>query len=144
MTTKRAVIYARVSTDEQANGYSLDTQIEACGKYISDVGFTLVGGRYFDCEQKCLVDEPNENTVPYPCFADDYTGTAPIELRPEGRKVYDMLASNGADVLVAYRVDRIIALEPADNASLPEYPHVRRAAGWIRRNAGRAVAPLLR
>lgn len=83
---KRAVLYARVSTDEQAEtGYSLTTQVEACEKYADIHGFDVVG-----------------------VFRDDYTGTTPIEQRPEGRKVYDVLASGAADVLIAYRVDRIV------------------------------------
>ena len=39
---KRAVIYCRVSTEEQAeNGYSLQTQNAACRKYAADNGFTV-------------------------------------------------------------------------------------------------------
>ncbi len=83
---KRAVIYARVSTDEQATkGYSLPTQIEACERYAHDNGLEVVG-----------------------VFKDDYTGTSPIESRPEGRKAYEMLSSNQADVFIAYRIDRIV------------------------------------
>jgi DNA invertase Pin-like site-specific DNA recombinase len=42
-SSKRAVLYARVSTDEQADrGYSLQSQIDACGKYAHDSGFELV------------------------------------------------------------------------------------------------------
>jgi site-specific DNA recombinase len=83
---KRAVIYCRVSTDEQAaKGYSLPTQIEACERYAHLNGFKVIG-----------------------TFMDDYTGTVPIEQRPEGRKAYDMLHSNQADVLIAYRIDRIV------------------------------------
>jgi DNA invertase Pin-like site-specific DNA recombinase len=106
---KRAVIYARVSTDEQADkGYSLQSQVEACGKYAHDHGLEIAGGRYFDKVAKTLVDEPNENTVSIRCFIDDYTGTVPIESRPEGRKAYEMLRNNQADVLIAYRIDRIV------------------------------------
>jgi DNA invertase Pin-like site-specific DNA recombinase len=32
---KAAVIYVRVSTDEQAKGYSLSTQVDACQKYAA-------------------------------------------------------------------------------------------------------------
>jgi site-specific DNA recombinase len=86
MITKRAVIYARVSTDEQAaKGYSLPTQIEACEKYARENGFEIVA-----------------------IFKDDYTGTVPIELRPEGRKAYEMLRGSEADTLIAYRIDRIV------------------------------------
>jgi site-specific DNA recombinase len=83
---RRAVIYARVSTDEQAaKGYSLPTQIEACEKYARDHGFEVAD-----------------------IFQDDYTGTTPIEQRPEGRKAYDLLRHGAADVLIAYRIDRIV------------------------------------
>src|SRR5450756_1975869 len=85
MTNNRAVIYARVSTDEQAKGYSLPTQIEACERYAHDKGFEVVG-----------------------IFNDDYSGATPIEQRPEGRKAYEMLSGNQADVLIAYRIDRIV------------------------------------
>jgi hypothetical protein len=37
------MLYARVSTDEQADReYSLQSQIDACGKYAHDSGFELV------------------------------------------------------------------------------------------------------
>ncbi|CAG0936306.1 hypothetical protein TFLX_05174 [Thermoflexales bacterium] len=106
---KRAVIYARVSTDEQADkGYSLPSQIEECGKYAHDNGFEVVGGRYFDKKARILIDEPNENTLPFQCFTDDYTGTVPIEQRPEGKRAYKMLADGGADALIIYSVDRLV------------------------------------
>jgi len=39
---KRAVVYARVSTDDQAkHGYSLASQLEACRKYVADRGWKL-------------------------------------------------------------------------------------------------------
>ena len=83
---KRAVIYARVSTDEQAaKGYSLPTQIEACEKYAQDNALKVVA-----------------------IFKDDFTGASPIETRPEGRKAYEMLRSDQAEVLIAYRIDRIV------------------------------------
>ena len=41
-------------------------------------------------------------------FADDYTGTVPIEARLEGCKAYAMLADGEADALIAYRIDRIV------------------------------------
>ncbi len=84
MTDKRAVIYCRVSTEEQADkGYSLQTQLEACEKYAHDHAFEIVGS-----------------------FRDDFTGSIPIEYRPEGKKAYAMFR-NDADALIAYRVDRL-------------------------------------
>jgi site-specific DNA recombinase len=84
--TKRAITYCRVSTDEQArSGTSLDTQLAACRKYAVSHGFEIVG-----------------------TFKDDYTGTVPIEQRPEERKAYTMLTSAEADVLIVYSVDRLV------------------------------------
>jgi site-specific DNA recombinase len=82
---KRAVIYCRVSTDEQAKGYSLSTQLEACLKYAEANGFEVIG-----------------------TFKDDYSGATPIEARPEGRVAYDMLSRGVADVLIVYRIDRLV------------------------------------
>jgi len=38
----RTLIYARVSTDEQGNNYSLPSQIDACRKYAERSGFTVI------------------------------------------------------------------------------------------------------
>ncbi|MBO9326370.1 MAG: recombinase family protein [Roseiflexus sp.] len=38
----RAVIYARVSTDDQEHNYSLPSQIEACRRYASERGMQVV------------------------------------------------------------------------------------------------------
>ena len=60
--SKRAVIYCRVSTDEQAEkGYSLPVQLVACQKYAQGNGFQVVSE-----------------------FCEDYTVTVPTEDRPEG------------------------------------------------------------
>lgn len=39
--SKRAAIYARVSSEKQKNNYSLPTQIEKCKAYIAEHGYTL-------------------------------------------------------------------------------------------------------
>ena len=44
---KRALIYLRVSTKEQAEGFSLDAQREACVRFVADKGW-LVAGEYCD------------------------------------------------------------------------------------------------
>lgn len=82
---RRAAIYCRVSTDEQAKGYSLSTQLDACRKYAEVNGFEVVGA-----------------------FKDEYSGATPIEARPEGRLAYEMLARGAADALIVYRIDRLV------------------------------------
>ena len=83
---KRAVLYARVSTDEQADkGYSLPSQFDAMRKYAAQQGFQIAGE-----------------------FQDDYSGATPIEFRPEGKKAYAMLQTGGADVIIAYTIDRFV------------------------------------
>src|SRR5437867_1650637 len=96
--SKRAIIYARVSTDEQADkGYSLPSQLEAMRKYAADKGCIVVAE-----------------------FQDHYTGAEPIETRPEGRKAYDMLRSDQADALIAYTVDRLVRPpEEGDEFDIP-------------------------
>ncbi len=37
----RAAIYARVSSEEQVDGYSLDAQMRACRKYAGDHDWTV-------------------------------------------------------------------------------------------------------
>lgn len=86
MTMRRAVLYARVSTDDQADkGYSLPSQFDAMRRYAMQQGFEIVGE-----------------------FQDDYSGATPIEHRPEGRKAYTMLQSGEADVIIAYTIDRFV------------------------------------
>ncbi|MBM3130604.1 MAG: hypothetical protein FJ009_18490 [Chloroflexi bacterium] len=95
---KRAVLYARVSTDEQADkGYSLPSQFDAMRKYAAQQGFEIVAE-----------------------FQDDYSGATPIEMRPEGSKAYLMLKSDGADVIIAYTIDRFVRPpEDGDEWELP-------------------------
>ncbi len=80
--SKRAAIYSRVSTDEQAKGYSLQTQIEACHAYAKERGYTVLE-----------------------TFSDDYTGAA-ID-RPELNKLRDYIARNPLDVVIVYDIDRL-------------------------------------
>ena len=79
---KRAVIYARVSTDEQTKGYSLQTQIESCKQYAVERGYVLLH-----------------------IFSEDYSG-ASLD-RPELNNVRDFLANDDVDVVIVYDVDRL-------------------------------------
>jgi site-specific DNA recombinase len=95
---KRAVIYARVSTDEQAEkGYSLPSQINQCRDYAHHNGFVVVA----EC-------------------ADDYTGTIPLEQRPEGKNAYAMLEQGEADILIVFSIDRLVRPpEEGDEWNMP-------------------------
>ncbi len=80
--TKRVVLYARVSTDEQAEkGYSLPTQLEACRKYAQVHGLDVV------CE-----------------ISDDYTGTS-LD-RPGLDQLRGMIARREVEAVIVYTSDR--------------------------------------
>lgn len=82
-TTKRAAIYARVSTDEQAEkGYSLPSQLEACRRYAEQNGLRVVAE-----------------------FKDDYSG-AKLE-RPEFSKLRDMVRMGELEAVIIYCTDRL-------------------------------------
>ena len=79
---KRAIIYARVSTDQQAEyGTSIDTQVEKSLAYAESKGMKVVG-----------------------IFKEDYSAMS-LD-RPELNKVRAMLGLGQADVLIIYKADR--------------------------------------
>ena len=83
---KKAVVYARVSTDEQAqHGYSLAAQIEAGRKYAEAHGFNVL---------QELVDNGTSGAVP---FAE----------RPAGALAWELLREGKAQVIVCQNVDRL-------------------------------------
>jgi len=80
--TKRAAIYVRASSDEQTNGYSISTQLEACRKYAQEHGYVVTRE-----------------------FSEDHTGT---ELdRPALTKLRKLLQDGGAGVMIVYDIDRL-------------------------------------
>src|SRR5215204_4444598 len=81
---KRAILYARVSTDEQArSGYSLAQQIEALREYAAREGYEVL-------EE---VSDPGQSSVT-------------LE-RPGMDRVRDLVAAGGVSVVLAQDVDRI-------------------------------------
>jgi len=83
--TKRTIVYARVSTDDQAErGYSLPSQIEACQRYAAAHGFEVVG-----------------------VYQDDISGTTHITNRPGGEQVQAGIDARATDVVIVYQVDRL-------------------------------------
>jgi len=79
---KQAVIYARVSTDEQAKGYSLSTQLDACRKYAIDKNYKV------EAE-----------------FTEDYTGT--VLDRPALNKLRERISKNDINAVIIYDIDRL-------------------------------------
>lgn len=80
--SKRAIIYARVSTEEQGKGYSLTTQIESCRRYATEQGHTVVAE-----------------------FTDMYSGT---ELdRPGLAELYRFVEGHTADLVIVHDIDRL-------------------------------------
>ncbi|MBM3130129.1 MAG: hypothetical protein FJ009_16080 [Chloroflexi bacterium] len=82
---KRAVLYARVSTDDQADkGYSLPSQLDLARKYAERLGFSVV----------------NELT-------EDYSGAAAVAERPTGKQLAAMVKERVVDAVIVYQVDRL-------------------------------------
>ncbi len=82
-TLKRAIIYSRVSTDDQAErGTGLDGQERESLSYAESIGATVVAQ-----------------------FREDYTGTT-LD-RPDLKQVRAMLRTGQADILIAHRPDRL-------------------------------------
>ncbi len=80
---KNAIIYARVSTDEQAEkGYSLPHQINECRRYASFNGFRIAQE-----------------------ITDDYSG-ASLD-RPGFNALRDHIAHNAIDAVIIYTADRL-------------------------------------
>lgn len=82
---KQAAIYARVSTDDQAErGYSLPSQIEACKRFADQKGFELVA-----------------------VYQDDISGAKPIPSRPEAGQLQGAIDSGQINLVIVYCVDRL-------------------------------------
>lgn len=83
--SKQAAIYARVSTDDQAqHGYSLPSQIEACERFANQHGYEIVE-----------------------VYQDDISGAKPISARPNGYELVQAIASKQIKTVIVYQVDRL-------------------------------------
>ena len=101
--SKRAVIYARVSTDMQRDNFSIPSQISECLKHVNASRYTLIGNQYVDAEngKDVLADTPDA----IPAYVDDYTSR---ELsRPSLDAALYFLEIYGFDVLVVHALDRL-------------------------------------
>ena len=82
---KKAAIYARVSTDDQADhGYSLPSQIDACVSFAEKFGYSVVAE-----------------------FRDDLSGATPIQERPAGNHLTKMIKQRTVDAVIVHQVDRL-------------------------------------
>jgi site-specific DNA recombinase len=81
---KFAAIYARVSTEDQANGYSLPSQVEACQKLAAQQGYTVP-----------------ESYI----FREDYTGT--VLDRPRLRALRELVRTRAIQAVAVYDPDRL-------------------------------------
>lgn len=79
---KRAVLYARVSSEDQGKGYSLPTQIEACRRYADEQGYSIV-------------EE----------YRDDCSGT--LLSRPGLDAIRELAREGCIDMVVTYEIDRL-------------------------------------
>jgi len=102
MATKRAIIYSRVSTDDQRSNFSIPTQIAECVKYCQNNGYTLVGNLYVD-KQSGLDVEKNDNSIP--AYVDDYSSREMN--RPGLDAALTYLEDYGFDVVVVHAIDRL-------------------------------------
>jgi site-specific DNA recombinase len=83
--TRKAAIYARVSTDDQADkGYSLPSQLESCQQYMGQLGYSIVAE-----------------------FREDSSGAVSVADRPQGKRLTEMIKHRDVDAVVVHQVDRL-------------------------------------
>jgi len=83
--TKKAAIYARVSTDDQADkGYSLPSQLDGCRQYVDQLGYSIVAE-----------------------FREDSSGAIPVADRPQGKRLAEIVKFREVDAVVVHQVDRL-------------------------------------
>lgn len=95
---KTAVLYARVSTKRQVEGYSLRQQFDKLREYAASQGYAVVAEIEAAAEANDTID---------------------FEARPKLTKVRDMVAAGAVDVVLAQDADRIVR-DPGLRAYLDE------------------------
>jgi site-specific DNA recombinase len=101
--SKRAIIYARVSTDIQRDNFSIPSQVAECVKHVESKRYVLVGNQYVDAESGRDVPTDTPNAIP--AFVDDYSSR---ELsRPSLDAAIYFLEQFGYDVLIVHALDRL-------------------------------------
>lgn len=82
--SKRAILYARVSTAHQAEAWGLDAQLDAMRQYATLHGFAVIAE-----------------------ISDETSGTIPMRERIGGQRLYSYLDRKAVDVVIFHRLDRI-------------------------------------
>jgi len=101
--SKRAVIYARVSTDMQRENFSIPTQIAECINYANMRNYTILGEQFVDSVTGKDVAAGHPDAIP--AYVDDYTSR---ELsRPSLDASLAYLENYGFDVLIVHAIDRL-------------------------------------
>lgn len=103
MTIKRAIIYARVSTEAQRENYSIPEQIASCKAYIEKKGYQLVG-------------EP---------FIDSFSGES--YPRPALSEALDYYDNYGFDVVIVRHSDRLARDPVAKAGAMYDFCQLREA-----------------
>ena len=100
--SKRAAIYARVSTDMQRENFSIPSQISECCQYAQKRGYSIVGDLFVD--PSTGYDASSGNGA-IPAYVDDFTSR---ELsRPRLDAALKYLETMGYDILIVHSLDRL-------------------------------------
>jgi site-specific DNA recombinase len=100
--SKRAAIYARVSTDMQRDNFSIPTQVAECVRFVKTKGYSLVGNHFVDPETGLDVPAGNRSI---PAYVDDITSREMN--RPNLDAALSFLEDYGYDVIVIHAIDRL-------------------------------------
>lgn len=133
--TKRAVAYARVSTENQAkHGYSLPSQLEACRKYIDEKGWQTTAEISDDGVSGATLDRVGFDSIREMAQAGEIDAVVVYDLDRLSRKaVYQMLIEEEfgkagvtvSYVLGDYRDDDEGRLQKQIRAAIAEYERAK-------------------
>ena len=100
--SKRAAIYARVSTDIQRDNFSIPSQVAECVRLAKKRGYTIVADQYVNPENG--YDTPAGKDA-IPAFVDDYSSRELSRPGLDAALLY--LEKVGYDVLIVLALDRL-------------------------------------
>jgi DNA invertase Pin-like site-specific DNA recombinase len=81
----RAALYARVSSEEQVEGYSIDAQLRACRDYAKNQGWTVVA-EYVDEGRSARAEDTSK--------------------RPKFKAMLEAAKNREFDILIVHKLDR--------------------------------------